>query len=746
MLWLNGLIEKFTPPFVLIILLIYTYAELWQAPYVGFNFSGSNGEIGPVFTESLTDGLQSGDQLIEVNDVLWRTYVADACQPIFPEVSVGETLILHVMQSGQPVMMTWPIRPPSVAEVLDRVVNVWWLGYIFWFTGTLTVLLVRPKDDRWRLLIAFYYFTAIWLVVGNASRWHLWESAIILRVMVWLSLPVYLHLHWIFPEPLGTLPRFFWPVSYFITFAVALIQWFQWLPRTAYLYGFLAAIGLSLLLLILRWFLHPRDRVAIRLLLWASGFAFLPILGINLAHAYEALPWFGPIGLIGLIPIPAAYFYAVYRYQLGRLELRTNRLIALFLFVMLTTTIIVLLSSVGSSFMQFPGDVVLFSLITAVGTVIIAVVGFPSFQHFVERRFLGIHTSLPHLLESYASRIGTRLTLPDLTRLLRHEVLPNLLVRQSALIWITSRQKWDVLYYDGVKEEQISTDAMVLHTYSDEHMQWQKTAPGTWVRLALPLRVENKVIGYWLLGRRDPDDFYSQTELTLFQALADQTAIALINIEQAEQLRRLYEANVDRHEVERTHLAMVLHDDVLHQMAILALTLNGGESTVEFDQVYSAVTVRIRQLITGLRPAMLTYGLGAAVEEFVDALMERANGSVRITCQITDNHIRVESKVEQYLFRIVQQAGENALRHAHAHAIAITGSISEQHVVLMVEDDGIGFPFGNTPDLNSLLATKHFGIVGMYERATIIGAKLLIDSLPNHGMRVSIIWPLDSAG
>ncbi|MCB0110622.1 MAG: hypothetical protein KDE53_32105 [Caldilineaceae bacterium] len=742
-LWLNALLDKLAPLLVLIFLLFYTYVELWQAPYLGFNFSSSTGEITLVFEESANATLLVGDRIAQVNDVTWKNYVENPRQSLFPPVNVGDTLTLHIVRVGKPVEVTWSIHSPTVAEVLDRAINVWWLGYIFWLTGTLTAILIRPKDTRWRLLIAFYYLTASWLVVGNTSRWYLWDSSIVLRILIWFSVPVYLHLHWVFPRPLGQLPRWFWPTGYVLASVAAYFQWIPLLPRPAYLYGFMVAIVGSLFILVLQWFIQSDGRPAIRLLLWATGFAFLPILGINIAHTYLVLPWFGPVGLLGLVPIPAAYFYAVYRYQLGQMELRTNRVIALYLFTLIITTLTIVAVSVSTAYLQFPGDTVLFSLLSVVFAIITTATGFPVFQRFVERYFLGIPIPQTHLLESYASRIGTRLTRSDLIALLQYAVMPSLLVRESALVYFNDQRRWDILYYSGVVRDKIPTDTTVLRLYN-HRQKWLKNvnfSSDSWVRITLPLQIENNIIGYWLLGRRDPDNFYSQTELPLLQSLADQTAIALTNIEQAIQLRALNQANVDRHEVERTHLALTLHDDVLNLMARLSLMVNGNGSTDAFDEAYTNVTTRIRQLITGLRPAMLAYGLGAALEELTDDLADRGRDHVQISCNVSnDDQIRLEPKVEEYLFRIVQQAAENALHHAKASTITIKGLIEVKHVKLEVSDDGIGLATGNALDLNSLLVAKHYGIVGMYERAGIIGAQLDIDSQVNQGTCVKVSW------
>jgi signal transduction histidine kinase len=107
---------------------------------------------------------------------------------------------------------------------------------------------------------------------------------------------------------------------------------------------------------------------------------------------------------------------------------------------------------------------------------------------------------------------------------------------------------------------------------------------------------------------------------------------------------------------------------------------------------------------------------------------------------ISEADVRYSPKVEEHLFRIVQQACENALRHANARSIQVHGTLESRGLSLSVEDDGKGFQYVGALDLNDLLRQGHYGLVGMHERAALIDAALEIESTPGRGTRVRVTW------
>jgi signal transduction histidine kinase len=91
-------------------------------------------------------------------------------------------------------------------------------------------------------------------------------------------------------------------------------------------------------------------------------------------------------------------------------------------------------------------------------------------------------------------------------------------------------------------------------------------------------------------------------------------------------------------------------------------------------------------------------------------------------------------------FEIVQETGKNVLCHSHAKRITIFGRLHQEEIDIRVGDDGIGFNSDINLKLDHMLANKHFGLVGMLERANLIGADISVNSKPNQGTKIQVTW------
>lgn len=221
------------------------------------------------------------------------------------------------------------------------------------------------------------------------------------------------------------------------------------------------------------------------------------------------------------------------------------------------------------------------------------------------------------------------------------------------------------------------------------------------------------------------------TELKLAQEKMEQ---------QNELLRQLSEQMINVQEIERQRIARELHDSILNELGAILIGPPENITPKNIRDNYEHLIEQIRQTINDLRSPMLNYGLYAALEDLCDNLTDNPQVEDILTMDIPPSQSRFDTNTELHLFRILQQACDNALQHAQADHIRIHGEINDHLVDITVEDDGIGFQPGSEIDMAQVLAKKHYGLVSMLERAKLIGANVKFFSNPGAGTQVRVLW------
>jgi len=732
---------------VLILLLVFTYGLLFVAPYPGFYFNPTSGTILDIYNDpnpKSVASLRAGDVIERVGSIPFDDYLKNSTVDLFKNLKPGDVIEMIVQRDDEHISVPWVYSGFTKTGFLSRFFNIWWLAYVFWFIGMCTQLFMRPKDKRWLLFLASGYLTAMFIMFGSVSSFHIWWGSALTRFVAWLAMPIYLHFHWIFPHSLRRVPRWLQIIFYFICCVIAVGELFLLIPKFFYFFAVILAFGGSILLLLLHYIFQPDHRREVSFLASAAFIALFPIMFFSIIRGIGQIPPIGPLALFVLPILPGAYFYIVYRSNLGVLEIRTNRAISLNLFlILLGTVLMVAVGYLESLFIPLE-EVLFITVVIALLSASIGALMFPTFQAFVERRMLGIKIPNQSFAENYSARIITSDTFSGLLKLLHDEVFSSLLIRQYAFVrnLKTSAQ---VLLSENVTQDQVKDEALMELLASFPmgglSLPSKNGQPFDWVHLILPLRFGSNLIGMWLLGRRDPDDHYPQAELPILQSLANQTAVALSNIIQTERLKTMYEANINRYEQERLRLSRDLHDSVMNEMAALMMREDAPVFSPEFQESYSGLISRVREIVGNLRPPMLVYGLKFALDGLADNLSERSHDAVQIVSDIQANgEWRYAEVVEGNIYRIVQEACENASKYAHAKSISIGGELSSDRVDIKVTDDGIGFNTEISLKLDDMLANKHFGLAGMHERADLIGAVIRIASKPKLGTQIQVLW------
>lgn len=201
-------------------------------------------------------------------------------------------------------------------------------------------------------------------------------------------------------------------------------------------------------------------------------------------------------------------------------------------------------------------------------------------------------------------------------------------------------------------------------------------------------------------------------------------------------------------EEERLRLARELHDDTIQELIALQQRVQLAEKAVqdpgaaqllrELEHLSAGTIENVRRLTRALRPIYLEdLGLVTALEMLGRETTQP--DALEVEFRSVGNERRLPRDVELALYRIAQQALNNVVRHAQARRATLEIAFSEAGIRLEVIDDGIGFTPPRSP--TEFAPSGHFGLLGMRERADLIGARLEVHSEPGGGTRLSVRLP-----
>lgn len=280
----------------------------------------------------------------------------------------------------------------------------------------------------------------------------------------------------------------------------------------------------------------------------------------------------------------------------------------------------------------------------------------------------------------------------------------------------------------------------------------ERAAPATGTDVAwmgVPLFARGAVAGLFTLSRRHRGSF-AEDAVRVAEAMASQASVAVDNAVLYEQmqtskarLQTLSRRLVEAQERERRHVARELHDEAGQALASLRFGLRllerevGENATVtarvaELLRTTDAVIDGLHRLAADLRPASLDHlGLDAALRQFAQSTAATYGFAVRFKARGFGAR-RLPPVVETALFRVVQEAVTNAARHARASRVDVLLEHRGDRVMVMIEDDGVGF------DPQALQDGEHFGLLGLRERAEALDGSLTLESTPGAGTTVVV--------
>jgi signal transduction histidine kinase len=283
-------------------------------------------------------------------------------------------------------------------------------------------------------------------------------------------------------------------------------------------------------------------------------------------------------------------------------------------------------------------------------------------------------------------------------------------------------------------------ELLVADVAQDARFLADPNFPETRSELVIPLRVGNRLIGTLDLLSAEADAFKPE-ETAIAQTLGDQIAIAIENA-------RLYERSRELAVLEeRNRLAREVHDAMNQSLYSIVLFAGAAHKEAEkaglrpvqrhlarVESMAQQALKEMRLMIYELRPQEFErQGLVGALQQRLEAVEERAGVDARL---MADGELALSSPIQDTLYRIIQEALNNSLKHAAATAVTVSMQGVGDQIEVKVADNGVGF------DLQGQVSDKGLGLVTMHERADELGGTLHIQSAPGEGTCVSLRIPL----
>jgi signal transduction histidine kinase len=596
-----------------------------------------------------------------------------------------------------------------------------------------------------------------------------------------LAAALIFHLALVFPRPMKRQPRGLLIVIYVIGIVSGLVLAATRLPfwaavpeRADFLFDnmsyramvYLALLGILALFGRLTWIRvrqrgDLRHRRVVAIVLWGLIIS-LPAVAVILA---PAIPFIGPrisaywAGLdlrYMMLAIPIAFAFAIIRYQ------TFQSLSPLFIFV-IVLSLSALLAAVGAAFwvQSQPADALPtrppFSLFFAF--IFIASVFWRRqanwqgwlgrYLHRAERNY--------ESARAFGDRIMRRADLRELPATVAQALVDELEVeRASVWLWQASTSQYELAAFAGRRLPPPPVILIPPRQQPAAGGAWRVAAPSMpdWLREAAtagrfevmaPLAAGGRPIGLLGLGRRWDEEIFDERDLAVAELVAQQSALFVLAATQVDELRRVPNLISEAQERERYRLAAELHDTIQQFLGRLPFFLTVSREQIATDGERAAAlidrciadvgqaAIELRQIRANLAPNQLETSLVKPLDSLA-AHMERQNGlAVRLRApQGLDNATTADTRLA--LYRVIQQALDNAVAHAQATEVTVTLSRQNGRVRFEVADNGRG---SSEIERRASLMEGGFGLQSMRARVEAVGGEFKFNSTDGRGTTVS---------
>jgi signal transduction histidine kinase len=260
--------------------------------------------------------------------------------------------------------------------------------------------------------------------------------------------------------------------------------------------------------------------------------------------------------------------------------------------------------------------------------------------------------------------------------------------------------------------------------------------------LGVPVMTRGVAFGNLYLAEKQAAGGFTAEDEEISTLLAAQAAVAIVNAGsvQRDALRRAVQAQ----EAERRRLARELHDETGQALTSILLGLSAVERAESVEAARAAAgelrdlvvetLQNVRRLAVELRPSALDdFGLEPALRRLGQTVREGRELDVQVEARLGKG--RLPADVETALYRIVQEALTNVVKHASAAHVSVVLTRKPGSVVVVIEDDGRGFDPAES-------AADRLGLLGMHERVQLLDGSLQLEAAPGSGTTLIVELPL----
>jgi signal transduction histidine kinase len=486
----------------------------------------------------------------------------------------------------------------------------------------------------------------------------------------------------------------------------------------------------------------------------------VPLLGMLLGATPFPLATLVPVALgndplaphltvLPVILIPSAFAYSVLHDQLWGIRCLIHRGLVYGLVSAMVTVIVLASVAAGHRLIEgtdsSTGDLIITSILVVIGITIYGPLR-RCVRWVIDHLLYGLTPSYPEFVQGLQR---------DLTNADPENELPETLTRVLAKhldLESTILMRYTMRYTEDGETELLSVvgpgTERVLTALSEQHITLPVSVPdrpsvipfeGEQI-LSMELWAAGEQIGMLILGPKNGGELFIADEAMLVMNAAPFMAAALERHGVSQTMRLLNRRLVETDERSRQRMAIDLHDGPLQKAVALAIgrVINPEEQR----ELATELVNELRELGSRLRPSILDdLGLPSSLEWLLDHNMRGTEISGSLALEGMGEDDRLDPEIELALFRVTQEAINNAVKHSSANEIRVAIEQDEDQIALTIKDDGVGIGGPGS----GRIASSRLGMVGMRERVMQVGGHLEVISWEGRGVFIQATVPLVSS-